>query len=259
MSLSSRRLRGLTLIELIVVIAILAILAGLALPKLDVFTLKAGKAQAAANIGAVAEAVTTYRATNNLYPNNWDSLLDSANNTALASNLHPSLTGAPGGTATKLSTTTLTAEEVNSLTRVMGEPLVVDLNIGASIAGDSADVATQRALATGDTVATLNLADTSGKVKGILNEYYPELAGTAGNVLPNNKKLVVFGLGKLNTMIGKNLVNAPTYGYIDQINEYNRILVVFEVDAGGGRAEMVGTLGADGDRREGEIQDFYKT
>jgi len=245
-----RRQRGLTLIELIVVMAILVILAGLTLPKLDVFKLKANKAQAASNMASLVTAITSYRAQHDVYPDYWDSLIEDQTST-LFSELHPSLNGGVGGTATKAATTTLTAGELQSLARV-GVFNVVDHVAGTGFPNNSATV--ERALTTGATVATLNLSDSTGKVAKILQEFYPAHSGT----VPNGKKVVVFAIGKRSTMVGDVIVAPPFYANANQLTQYARMLAVFEVDGGGSRAKLLGCLAADGDRFEGEIQDFYK-
>jgi len=246
--------RGFTLIELIVVMAVLVVLAGLLLPKMDVFKLKANKAQAASNMASVMNAVSSYRTQHDVYPDVWDSLLDSSAPTTLYPKLHPSLTGAPGGTATKMATTTIaTADELNSLLRV-GITSVVDHDAAASLPNNSTNGVAVRLLQVGDSLVTPNLADTTGKVANILLDYYPQDSGS----IPAGKKVVVFGLGRFNEMVGDTIHAPPIYANADQLTQYSRMLVLFELADGGGRARMLGALAADGDRFEGEIQDFYK-
>jgi len=246
----NRRDRGLTLIELIVVMAILVILAGLTLPKLDVFKLKANKAQAAANITAVANYVSAFRVQHDVYPDVWDSMLDSTSNTTLYPQLHPSLTGGVGGSATKMSTSTITADELKSLNRV-GILTVVDNDPSVSFPNNSG-TSGPRTLTTGDTVVTVNAADPKGAA--IIDTFYPDGAG-----VPSGKKIAVFALGPRSNMIGDVLVAAPFYANADQLTQYARFLVAFELSSSGGRARMLGALGSDGDTLEEESQGFYKS
>jgi len=246
--------RGFTLIELVVVIAILTVLAGLILPKLDVFKLKANKASAASNIAGVTRFVESYKVQKDVFPDNWDSLLDSTTQTTLFSQLDPQLIGpaASGipGSPTKLTTTTIgTEDELRSLVRV-GITSMLDHSAGG-FPGNSATSA-PRVLAIGATYATINAADSDGQA--ILAAFYPKTNG----VVPANKKIAVFGFGPRNDATGQVVYTAPFYANTDQTKYYNRFLVAFEVDTGGSRARMLGSLGADADRIEEEIQDFYE-
>jgi prepilin-type N-terminal cleavage/methylation domain-containing protein len=249
---------GLTLIELIVTMAILVILAGLVLPKLDVFKTKANKAQAASGMYSIANYVTAYRAQHDAFPDIWDSLLESAGGpgTTLFSKLDSELIGSPPGSGGKLTTLNLTAGEAKSLARV-GITRVVDQSAAAEVPADSGDFATLRTLAAGDVVATLNLAnsdpDVVAEVQKIAADFYPELGGA----IPAGKRIAVFGLGRFNTIKGDLLHTIPTYSEVDHVNRYGRFLVLFELDADGGRANLLGCIGGDGDRLEGEIADYY--
>lgn len=245
----SRRKAGFTLIELVVVVAILVVLSGFLLPKLDTFKLKANKGVSAAAMGGITQVVESYRIQHDLFPDNWDSLLDSTNNTTLHAQLNPQLTGSQAGNPTKLATTTIaTDSELRSLVRV-GVTSVLDHVTLPEYPSDGATM--QRALAVGDTVATINAADGDGLA--ILAQFYPATAGA----VPAGKKVVVFGLGERSNMVGNSIYNAPFYPNADQITTYARYLCCFELDTGGGRARYLGTLGADGDMLKEEIKDYY--
>lgn len=244
------RRAGFTLVELVVVMAVLTVLSGVILPKLDVFKLKANKASAASNIHGIDRFVTTYKVQKDLFPDGWDSLLDATNNTQLFANLEPQCTGSTPGSPTKLSTTTIVdANELRSLQRV-GIATVFDHNTGTA-PGDSANSAS-RALAIGDSLATINSADPDGQA--ILAHFYP----TTNGVVPANRKVIVFGLGPRNQMMGDVLHAAPFYANTDQNSFYSRYLVVFEMNTGGGRARLLGALGSDGDTINEEITDYYQ-
>jgi len=256
--------RGFTLIELLVVVALLVILAGTILPKLDRVQLKANKGVAANNAGGVSRYIQTYRVMHNLYPDRWDSLLtgagalwaDSANPTTVPQ-LEPQLTGALPGSPTKLTTLTLTTDEqLRSLSR-MGISTVLDLD-GASTAIPGNRFAQVRTLAINDKVATINGADGDGAA--IIDQIYPEnrlSTGTPGTI-PAGKNLVVFGFGPGNAAIGDIVQECPFYSNTDPALYYHRFLAVFEISDGGSRAELKAVLGADGDRIEEEINDYYE-
>jgi prepilin-type N-terminal cleavage/methylation domain-containing protein len=68
--------KGFTLLELLVVITLIAILATGALVAYENVGESAESAQAANTIGTLDRAIRTYRAVENVYPNQWDNLLD---------------------------------------------------------------------------------------------------------------------------------------------------------------------------------------
>jgi prepilin-type N-terminal cleavage/methylation domain-containing protein len=247
--------RGFTLIELVVVIAILVILSSLILPKLDLFKLKAGKGAACANMAGVTRYVEGYRISKDLFPNFWDSMLDSTTPTALYSHLHPellgpALSGMPGASQKLVLTTITTDLELRSL-NLVGITSVHDHDVAMSYPSDSAANTTPRTLAVGDSIATLNAADPGAQET--LANLYPQTGGT----VPAGKKVVVFGLGPANGIVGSQLHDAPTYPNADHVTIYCRFLCAFEISDDGKDAKLLGTLGADGDPLEGEIADYY--
>jgi prepilin-type N-terminal cleavage/methylation domain-containing protein len=276
-----RRRSGFTLIEMVVVIAILVILTGLVVAKLDVFEMKANKGVSAANMAGIARYVQTYRTLSSQYPDGWDSLLVNGTSLPLAGppngtpGLHPELTGGSpfvGAPITELATTTLTASEVQSLGRLFVATLYDFPAVAqwTDIPGNMATI--RRALTTGSTVATLNATiPTDGvtpvtqgdpKAIAVISHIYPN-PGAGGPIVPANKQLVVFGLGRFNTLIGSTnqnglLTEAPFYANTNQVQYYNRFLVVFEVDTTGSRCREVAVLGGDGDQMTDEIADYYQ-
>jgi prepilin-type N-terminal cleavage/methylation domain-containing protein len=266
--MESGKKRGFTLIELLVVVALLVILAGTILPKLDRVQLKANKGVAANNAGGVSRYIQTYRVMHNLYPDRWDSLLTSgsgglwmdntpATDATTVPQLEPQLTGAIAGGPTKLTTLTLTLDEqIRSLAR-MGIGNVLDLDgLSTGIPGNR--FTQVRALAVGDKVATINGADGDGQA--IIDNIYPEnrlSTGTPGTI-PSGKRLVVFGFGPGNAAIGDIVQECPFYSNTDPALYYHRFLAVFEISDGGSRAELKAVLGADGDRIDEEINDYYE-
>lgn len=269
---------GFTLIEMVVVLVILVILAGLVVAKLDVFEMKANKGVSASNMAGISRYVQTYRILTTQYPDRWDSLLGPGG-TLIAPGapgttpgLDPQLVGGPpAGSPNKLTTTTLsetaTVHEVRSLAR-MGVTTVFDFPAVASwndVPGNMANVS--RTLADGGTVATLRVQPyvaagaEDGDALSILNHIYPSPTPIVS--VPAGKKLIVVGLGRLNMLIGNTnqnglLTDAPFYANTNQVQYYNRFLVVFECDSGGARARQVAVLGGDGDQLVEEVADFYQ-
>jgi prepilin-type N-terminal cleavage/methylation domain-containing protein len=254
---------GFTLVELLVVVAVLAVLAGVVLPKFDRVQLKANKAVAGSNIADTSRAVQSYRALHNRYPDGWDSLLDSTGALwvpgapGTTPGLDPQLVGGPPtGSPTKLTTATFSGanEELRSLGRI-GITTLYDLNGSTDIPGNRFTVT--RTIAVGDKYATVNAADGDGKA--IIDQVYPankKTGGTSG-AIPSGKHLLVVGIGPLNNIIGDILQECPTYANIDPSQYYNRNLAIFEFSEGGSRAELKAIVGADADRLEEEINDFF--
>lgn len=249
-----------TLIELVVVVGILVILAGILLPSLDVYKLKANKGVAAANMTDISRAVQQFYAQNNVYPDRWDSLLSGTSlwipgEPGGAPGLDPQLVGGPpAGSPHKLTTTQLvenaTTHEVRSLTR-MGITTVLDLDTSDGLPGNR--FTRVRALVDGATVATINTADEDGEA--IVHHFYPQVDPP---VIPDGKKLVVFGFGPTNGMVGRAVQETPFYSNTDSTQYYNRYLAIFEVDSGGSRARLLGIVGGDADRIDEEIADYFE-
>jgi len=265
--------RGFTLIEMLVVVAIMVALAGYVLAKLDRAQLKSNKGVAANNMGGVSRYIQTYRVLHNVYPDRWDSLVTPAGDLVVpgapgtSPGLDPQLVGGPPAQSpTKLATTTLSDDEVRSLTRLSVTTLLDWNDASDAVPGDRFQLT--RALAGGGTVATLNwgpgvLAPATGDdedAAAIIDHIYPlnhTDAGVSGSI-PAGKKLVVFGFGPSNAAIGDVLQECPTYANTDPAQYYNRNLAIFEVDSGGGRCELKAVVGGDADRIDEEINDFYE-
>lgn len=270
----SRALKaGFTLIELLVVVAILVILAGLILPKLDRVQLKANKGVAASNIHDVSRYIQTYRVMHNFYPDKWDSLMDSGTTLWTAPNidapgLEPQLVGGPiPASPHKLKVADpLTAGEVRSLSR-LGIGTLLDLDT-SSDAIPGSRFTQQRPLAVGGRFATLNVSvppvstDDEDAI-AIVDHIYPQnkLTGTNPGVsgtIPSGKRLLVVGVGPNNAMIGDVVQDTPFYSNTDPAKYYHRFLAIFEISDGGSRAELKAVVGADADRLDEEINDFYE-
>jgi prepilin-type N-terminal cleavage/methylation domain-containing protein len=261
----TRRSSGFTMLELVVVMAIIAALAGIAVAKFDMLQLKSEKVAAASTMTNLMRNIQTYRAVTNFYPDRWDSLIDPTATPANslrqpgppggAVGLDPGIAGGNGFTA-KLTTDTLTANEQKSLARL---GILTILNHTGDLTKHYREgfstIVTLDGTGT-PAVAVITPTSAANIVRGI----YPQLPPTGTPVIPANKKLVVFGLGKYCTIVGNNtdmgmLAEAPTYTY-SNAQFYDRYLAVFEVDANGGRSKLVAVLGADGDLAADELAAF---
>lgn len=268
---SNLRSRGFTLLELIVVVAILVALAGLIVAKLDGFQSKSEKAVAATQMRDMQRLIQVFRGTTNLYPDRWDSLVDRTGTAVLkqpalpggATGLDPGLVGGlPAGSSSKLALApVLTAGQARSLNR-MGITTVLDHDGNTSAAvpyGNGFSIANTIDGGADDVFATINILDTRGQA--IVSALYPTLPPAVA-VVPSDRVLVVFGLGRYCTMVGGTLQSAtlneaPVYPY-ESSQYYDRYLVVFEAYNSGGAARLVAVLGADGDLPADEIANFNK-
>lgn len=289
----SKKIEGLrarfTLIELVVVLAILVILAGGLLVKLDVLQLRANKGVAASDMASTSRMVQTYVVANNHYPDLYDSLIDPtgpnlwgdgfAGAPTAYVGLDPQTVAGPGSTHHKLALFALPAtgtalgggsvdDVVNSLGR-MGITSVVDLANPAD-PGFPSDAfgGTPRAIVPGGAIAVLNASQqpafvgltagtTDGDADAIMASFYPQTNG----VPPTDCFVAVFGLGRFSTIVGRSglIQNPPLYANSgDRTRFYARELLCYEVSATGSRTRFLGALGADGDRLEEEITEFYE-
>ncbi len=265
-SLRKLSAQGFTLLELVVVVAVLVILAGTLLPKFDLFKLKANKGVAASNMTDVSRIIQTYFAQNAIYPDKWDSLMvngtslwNTTNASADGAQLEPQVVGGPPTSASpnKLTVgTALSAGEVRSLARI-GITTVLDANTSSDAApNDRFDGTIVRTIGitapatTGPQLAVLNVGS-DDDADAIQAHIYP-------NGVPSGKRLVVLGFGSHNTSIGNLVQEVPFYPNTDVTKYYSRFLCIFEVDDGGGRANLMSVVGADGDQIGEEIADYYE-
>ncbi|MGE0713053.1 MAG: type II secretion system protein [Planctomycetota bacterium] len=264
--------RRFTLIELVVVLAILVILAAGVVAKLDVLQLRANKGVASSDMAAVSRMIQTYVVANNHYPDGFDSLLvdpDGAGATApnaLWGQLDPQLLGTPTPNPTKLILGgNLSDNEVRSLTR-MGISTLYDADGSAAFTGFPSDGFTiKRTIAASVPVAILNstlngaAAPGEGDADAIMQRLYP--TSTPIGTPPANTRVVLFGLGPRSTIVGRDglMQSAPLYANSgDRTRFYARYLLAFEVSSTGSRARFLGAFGADADRIDEEIQEFYE-
>jgi prepilin-type N-terminal cleavage/methylation domain-containing protein len=124
--------KGFTLLELLVVITLIAILATGALVAYENVGESAESAQAANTIATLDRAIRTYRAVENVYPNQWDNLMDAGGNemTFAASAMKTYLGDWNVGASATLETTLADMFAASGL----GE--IQQLNTGATPTGD---------------------------------------------------------------------------------------------------------------------------
>ena len=261
---------GFTLIELLLVVGILATLTAVILPKFDGLQSKTNHGVGTASADDSGRLIVTYKVTKNKYPDGWDSLLNAAGDGMWTAadptqpGIHTKLAGLPiGGGAGKLTTTTLTQGQLDSLAR-MGITKLFNLGLtphqitgAAVLPGDRFYV--PATLIVGSRVCILNATTTSGKK--LIDSIYPAnttVGGPGSGTLPANKTVVVFGLGPKNGLIGTSMMDCPFYPNVDLTLVYPRNLVAFEVDSAGGRADFKAVFGTDGDLKSDMAADMFK-
>ncbi|HZE97523.1 MAG TPA: type II secretion system protein [Planctomycetota bacterium] len=259
------RLSGFTLIELIVVLGILSIFVAMVLPKLDGLQSNANHAVGAASANDLGRYIQIYKATKNRLPDGYDSLIDpdtddlwapfNPGTTPPTPGLHTALSGATH----KLVKTTLAAGEVAALNSA-GIYTLYDLSPGTVRPGDRFN--TPVVIAVDTPVATLDPVNG----KKIINHIYRDnlKLDADGNAIPGNdgkiptgKRLIAFGFGPHNAMVGKTMVETPAYPNVDPTLTYNRNIVIFEVGTTG-RAVIKAVVGTDGDLLDDMATDLFK-
>lgn len=257
---------GLTLIELVVVVAILGVLAAMLLPKFEGLQSAANHTAAGSSMADLNRLIGTYKTAKTVYPDKWDSLMDSTgsalwaggNAGAQTKGLHLQLTGS-GSTLDKLTTTTLSDAEVLGLksagiTTLYNAPTTANATTGqtSARAGDAFTVPAP--ITSSTTVAVVNAGSAAGRK--IIDRFYRQNSVTGGvsgtvNGDSTNNKLVVFGVGPLNSLIPNSMMEAPTYGQANATYVYNRMLVLFQLstNASTGNVSVTykGCVASDGD------------
>lgn len=253
-----RRQRALTLIELTVVIAILAIIATLLLPRLAFIRTMTLHATASTSIQEVSQNLLAFHATQAKWPHRFDSLLTSPAAGSAPTGLYGSGGGSQGLdtslTGGLLQKTTLTANQVKSLSGLLGNPNgnstlleLMDHDESDIKPGNSGVFARNLNSSSSDlSVCTINPAHNpnpadpnaaSGSI--IFNTVYPD--GTN----PNNEILVAIGVGPKCTAVSKTIVSPPQL-YMKDGTRYNRIIVVIRVRPDGVQASLANAISADG-------------
>jgi Tfp pilus assembly protein PilE len=236
---------GLTLMELLVVLVILIGLAGILVPMLPSVLTRTHTATAATNMGEIARTIGTYQSLYGTpYPDGWDTLLDSTGAVAIFVQYSQSPNAPAGDSAT------------GSLMAVGGLVTVYPLLAGDAAALSNGGINTLYTFATGPVGSATGPADPTfypyGPVPGALP------ASVSGGTIANpiavptgtkvaalspvaiaqlglnpNANYVIFGLGSYNSMVGRNMVNAPVHFSDDGAQAptyyYARFGVIFKI------------------------------
>lgn len=250
--------QGMTLIELTVVIAVLAILAAALVPRLAFIRSMSLHANSATAIQDVMQNMLTFHATQARWPHRFDSLLTSTGVGVAPTGLYGSGSGANYGLDSTLSgglltKTTLTANQLKSLSGLLGNPNagttileVMDHNESATQPGNSGDYA-RNLMATGADLSVATVVSTHN-----VNPSDPNSASGSiiyDTVFPNgnanNEILVALGVGPACTAVSKTIVTPPQL-YLKDSTRYNRTIVLIRVRSDGVQASLAGAMSPDG-------------
>lgn len=226
-----------TLIELIMVLVIITALAALVIPVVDYIRRTSDKASASFVMAQLTEQIGTFRTLRGIYPDNFDSLLDEADQT-FASTIAKTGKGV---------VSELTESEAKSMDKI-GLDSVMDLDVDDSLGltyrdrpGNSG--VSPRAIATGEKVYVITNTDIAHSCYPEINLSDPAVASANGTLTMDTAtgiitdsatgltiKLVVLGVGPMNEMIGRTMASAPAYsGVTNPESKYNRFLAIFAV------------------------------
>ena len=221
---------GLTLLELVVVMGILVALAGIIIPLMPGLVEKAASTAGATNLDEIDKAVQLFASqNNNMYPNDYDSLVDSSGN------LQSYVPNGFGAWFSTGSSSTLSADL--SALNIAGISNVVPMI--AQPTGTIGDWSpTYFPYGTDSTVTPTPVA-LSGTGTGALAYVNGSIAANLFAV-PTDGRYVIFGLGKYSTISGVTMAQPPVYfsatnGY-DPDHKYARFGLVFQTAGAGGTA-----------------------
>jgi len=226
-----------TLVELIVVLMILIGLAAILIPAVTDMVARTNRSTASSNISEVAGAIQRYDAQYLAYPENLDSLVSSLTAGTALTTLNTTLAAALGDVT--LSASTLATLSTAGITSV-GVHAATD---------DTFDMATPTAL-----TSTSHLRGLSAATQVSLGL---ETTGVLG-------KYIVLGVGSLNDMNGKTMIDAPVHFPRDAVNNpqivYSRFLVVIQITDGTtalNRAKVIGVIAPDASALSGELSGYF--
>lgn len=282
---------GFTLLELLVVVAILAAIAGTATVMLQDTDRKASAAAHVAMMDELSKGIQTFRTMNNAFPDNWDSLLQSADGTLTGALplaiLSEDLAGTDG--SIEQATTALSAAELSAL----GEAGIKKVRVVSTTAEHGgvacgATRVTQQAMINNkaNAVTAQNIyrpvaangcgANTSAELtadspvmlwKSAANlRVNAHMSGETVNgvTLTADDKLVAFGVGPDSTLFDPAyngaLSNVPVYRHVEP-DEYNRFVVLFKVSGSGvsDKAAFQAIVDGAGDTKDEELGELDGT
>ncbi|MCS6852770.1 MAG: prepilin-type N-terminal cleavage/methylation domain-containing protein [Gemmataceae bacterium] len=249
----SRRVRSaFTLTELVVVLVILAATAALVIPRLGFLKTQSDTATAGAGAAQVVSNLETYRLATGRYPLGMDSLLDSADTTALYSRLWSHTTGANTlGLRADLTAGTVGSPYAQSFGHAFASSsgyYVYDHLASSTDPTNSATV-----LRTFTSASTAAVATVTGSA-------LIRAAGYPSGTLPadGSVKLIAFGVGPNTGSIGDTMATAPRHAAQSQ-EYYGRYVAIFALYANGKAAELKTVVDSFGSTVDSNVTRFLRS
>ncbi len=250
--------RGFTLIELLVVIMILATLAGLAVSRVDWARRSADTATAAAGITQAHENVQIFRTMKGVYPNRFDSLIDSttvSGTPAIYDKVFRHV--APRFTAAMIPAPDFsTGAPTGVLFSLIhaGIDRVMDNNPAVAFPSDSGTV--ERELFPGGPPAPAALV-TVTPGSAIEKSIYPDGVPVDADGDPT-LRLIALGLGPSCTLNGTTMASPPISSAVDPAAHYGRFIAIFAAYESGKRAELKAFVDSTGQVAAAQLKNYYE-
>lgn len=233
------RRHGLTLMELLVVLVILATIAALIVPQFSNFLRRSNKASDATNMAELAKSLQLYQAQYYGYPNDLDTLTDSAGvmPTYLPGTGSGASFAAYDGLIIPQALTANAAGALNKVGITRVQPLATTVSVGNATLNPYPSLSPNTdgiTVTTGTNVAILNLSAIIAGTKEVNTDLYSILASDQGDGGSHPGTYVVFGIGARNAAIGRTMINAPVAmpqgTDMNPAKNYARYGAIFKVD-----------------------------
>jgi type II secretory pathway pseudopilin PulG len=254
---------GLTLLELVVVIGILSALAGLVITKVDWGRRQADMATAADTCAELARNIQVYVSEQAKLPEGFDSLITSTGaafyGSATTNSTTPGLIASSPNLCSMTTLETFPAGDArsNSLSR-NGFTSVYDHVLTGIPATYSASNSATSYRAISRTTSNQFLCVTPGSA--LWNLIYP-LNLSSSEVDETNVSLVCVGVGPNTSMLGRTLVDAPTYSGSYNNNpalDYRRYVAIFAAYTDGSRAQLKTVVDSFGRTSNQALEQFIQ-
>jgi len=249
----SARQRGLTLIEMVVVLFILVIVASLVVPVVGWVRRSSNYGGQGSNQSALVSNLELFRTTygNDGYPDFFDSLVL----TGTSDPIHSIPDYTDSGHSALYTVDDLTPDETACL-KFISTIRDHDSNKHAGLQGNPGNGAIHDRVFDGTSVAVVADSTSSAGANAdlVVAEFYP-------SGVPDDVRLVAFGIGPSNTAVGTTMQAAPLDPRVDNSEVYGRYMAIFAVydPRAGRRAELKAIVNAKGRTQNNALSEFYQS